>query len=189
MDRPKQRIMHTARQNRPSLDTRVLPIGFSALLLLAGCAQLDQLMGRQAASNEPAPPAETAAPAPVTPTPEAHPVQATEPAPKSAEQKKTDDTRQPGTVKESHHQTPAHAPGQQTAPAEGVAKQTDPATKQPDQDKALAEKEQPKKEKKSRAASDKKKKPAKEAPLPPEDVFLSPIPLPSKPAAIGGSGG
>jgi len=154
MGRPRQRTMRTARRYRPSLEGLALPIGISFLLLVPGCAQLDQLMGKQAGAGESAP---------VTPAHENRPVLTTEPASKPDAKKKADQS-QPESV-----------------------------SKQPEQDKALAEKDQLKKENKARAASDKKSrkspKSQAEAQPPTEDVFLPPIPLPSKPAAIGGSGG
>jgi hypothetical protein len=74
-----------------------------------------------------------------------------------------------------------------------VAKPPEADLKKSDQDRVLAEKDQLKKEKKSRATSDKKSKKSPksgtESKPSTEDVFLPPIPLPSKPAAIGGSGG
>jgi hypothetical protein len=129
-------------------------------------------MGKQAASTEPQPPAQSANPAPnvSTPASEKNPVQAGESAPKPTAKKKTDGSHPASVANEPHPHVPAH----QVAPTTGTAKE--PELKQADQDK---------KEKKSRVATDKKstKKP------PAEDVFLSPVPLPSKPAAIGGSGG
>jgi hypothetical protein len=57
-------------------------------------------------------------------------------------------------------------------------------------EKALADKDAAKPEKKPRAASDKKsKKKSKPEQAPTGEAFLPPVPLPSKPAAIGGSGG
>jgi len=167
MDRPQQRATCTARKYRPSHQGLAGFLGISFLLLVPGCAQLDQLMGKQAGAGEPAPQAQAAEPAPVTPAPKKHSVQAAEPASKPAAKKKTDASHAASVTPES-------------------------ASKQPEQDKALTEKDQLKKENKARVASDKQKKPAKsqvESQPPTEDVFLSPIPLPSKPAAIGGSGG
>jgi len=191
MERPRQRTMWTARQYRPSLAGFALPIGISFLLLFPGCAQLDQLMGKQADSGEPAPQTQTAAPA--AQTHENSPIQATVPISKSAaKKKKSEEAHSAGVATEPHQLVPSHAPAHPTVPAEGRTKQAEPELTKSEQDKALAEKEQPGKEKKSRVASDKKKKPAKsqaESQPPTDDVFLSPIPLPSKPAAIGGSGG
>ena len=159
MGKPKQRTMWTARQDRPAQQGFVGVIGISFLLLFSGCAQLDQLLGKQPDDGKSTPPA-----------------QATEPVSKPVAKKKTVEPH-PSSV----------------APATGVAKQPEPTEKQSEQDKILAEKEQLLKEKKSRVASDKKSKktPKSQAELQPptEDVFLPPIPLPSKPAAIGGSGG
>lgn len=173
MDRPTHRTEGTPQQCRPCHDGFAPFLGFSFLLLFTGCAQLDQLMGKPAASAESQPPAQSANTAPGISAPASgkSPVQAGETAQRPAAKKKTDESR----------------------PA-GSAKQPEPELKQAYQDKALAESDQLKKEKKSRVASDKKstKKPPKsqvESQPPTEDVFLSPIPLPSKPAAIGGSGG
>jgi len=155
MGRPKQRMMCPARQYRPSREGFSLPIGISFLLLFPGCAQLDQMMDKQAAPTENSP------------------VQATEPVSKSSAKKKRSEDARP-------------------ASAAGMSKQPEPALNLPDQDKGLADTDQSQKEKKSHVASDKKKKPARphaELQPPTEDVFLPPVPLPSKPAAIGGSGG
>jgi hypothetical protein len=77
-----------------------------------------------------------------------------------------------------------------------VTKQSEPDSDKATLERALVEKDQLVKEKKSRTASDKNnkksKKPSKShAKSEPqgEDAFLPPLPLPSKPAAIGGSGG
>jgi len=148
MGRSRQQTKCSWRQRRPYHHGLITFLGVSFLLLFAGCAQLDQLMGKQAASDE-QPPAQNANAAPAK---------------------------------------------NQVAPAAGVVKHPQPDPKQADHDKALAERDQPQKEKKSHVASDKKstKKPPKpqaESQPPTEDVFFSPVPLPSKPAAIGGSGG
>jgi len=140
-------------------------------------------MGKHAAADESATSPQAASPASAAPAPENHPVQTTEPASKPVAKKKSDDT---------HQQAPLHAPASSPGSSAGMTKQPEPGAKQLNQDKAVTEKEQPANEKKARVASDKKKKPAKpqtESQLPAEDVFLSPVPLPSKPAAIGGSGG
>lgn len=170
MDRPRQRTEGTVQQCRPCHNAFVSFLGLSFLLLFAGCAQFDQLMGKQAASAEPQPLTQSENPASnvSTPASEKNPAQAVESASKPTAKKKTDG---------SH-----------------PAKQSEPELKQTDQDKVLAEKDQLRKEKKSHAAADRKstKKSPKsqaESQPPTEDVFLSPIPLPSKPAAIGGSGG
>ena len=167
MDRPRQRTEGTVQQYRPCHDGRVSFLGLSFLLLFTGCAQFDQLMGKPAASAEPQPPAQSANPVPnvSAPASEKSPVPTDEPANKPTAKKKADGLHPASTAKDT--------------PATGTAKQLEPELKQADQGKALA------KEKKPREAADKKstKKP------PAEDVFLSPIPLPSKPAAIGGSGG
>jgi hypothetical protein len=183
MDRPRQRTEGTAKQCRPCHGGYVSSLGLSFLLLFAGCAQFDQLMGKQAASAEPQPPAQSANPAPnvSTPASEKSPVQAGESAPKPTAKKKTDGSHPASVANEPH----PHAPAHQVAPTAGTAKQLEPELKQADQDK---------KEKKSHVAADKKstKKSPKsqaESQPPTEDVFLSPVPLPSKPAAIGGSGG
>lgn len=161
MGRPRQRTLHPAWRYRPSREGLALPIvGLFLLFLVPGCAQQ----------------AQTAAPAKVD--------QTTEPISKSVVKKKKPEDAHPTSVaKESHQQ----------APSAGMSKQPEPASKQPEQDKALAEKDQLKKETSARVASDKKSrkspKSQAEAQPPTDDVFLSPIPLPSKPAAIGGSGG
>ena len=183
MSRLRQRTGGTVQQCRPCHYDGLAPfLGVSFLLLLTGCAQLDQLMGKQAASAGPQPLAQSANSAPG--------VSAPEPAPKPAAKKKTDGSLPASVTKEPHPQAPAH----QVAPTAGTVKQPEPELKQTDQDKVLAEKDQFRKEKKSHVATDKKstKKSPKsqaESQPPTEDVFLSPVPLPSKPAAIGGSGG
>jgi hypothetical protein len=157
------------------------------LLLFPGCAQLDQMRGKQADSSEQALPAQAAGTAPSAPAPVNTQAQTAESTSKPGAKKKTDDSHQASATKES-----SPAPANPAASMSGVVKQSDPAAKQSEQDKALAEKEQSQKEKKSRVSSDKKKKPSKpqaDSQPPTEDVFLSPVPLPSKPAAIGGSGG
>lgn len=163
MGRLKQRAMWVTRQDRPSHRGFAGLLGISFLLLFSGCAQLDQLLGKQADADKPA-----------------LPVQATEPVSKPAAKKKADESRPSSVATEPRQQAPAHAP------AAGVAKPSEP-------DKAFTEKEQSLKEKKSRVASDRKSKkspkPQAEIQPPTEDDFLPPIPLPSKPAAIGGSGG
>lgn len=163
MGRRKQQAMWIPRPDRPSQRGSVGLLGISFLLLFSGCAQLDQLLGKQ-------PDAGTSAP----------PVQTTEPVSKPVAKKKADESRPPSIATEPRQQAPLHAP------ASGVAKQSE-------QEKALTDKEQSLKEKKSRVASDRKlkksPKPQAEPQLPTEDDFLPPVPLPSKPAAIGGSGG
>jgi hypothetical protein len=180
MDRPRQRTEGAVQQYRPCHDGFAPFLGVAFLLLFTGCAQFDQLMGKQTAPQQPAQ-STNSTPAVSTSVSENNPVQTAEPASKPAAKKKTDGSHPAGVAKEPHPQAPAH----QVAPTAGTAKQSEPELKQADQDKVLAGKDQLKKEKKSRAAADKKstKKP------PAEDAFLSPIPLPSKPAAIGGSGG
>lgn len=180
MDRPRQRTEGVLQQCRSYHDGRGSFLGLSFLLLFAGCAQFDQLIGKQAAPAEPQPLTQSAdsAPSAAAPEPARSPAQVAEPAPKPAAKKKTDGSHPASVTKEP------------PAPAAGPAKQMEQA----DKDKILAEKDQPKTEKKSRVAADKKstKKSPKsqaESKPPTEDVFLSPIPLPSKPAAIGGSGG
>jgi hypothetical protein len=96
---------------------------------------------------------------------------------KQTTKKKTTNSPPPGVAKEP--------PQRGLSPTATVG-----TARQADQEKALAEK----KEKKPRVASGKrstKKLPSPQTePRPPtEDDFLSPVPLPSKPAAIGGSGG
>lgn len=170
MDRSRQRTECSAQQHWPCHCELTVFLGLSFLLLFTGCAQLDQLMGRQAASTDPQPPAQSR-------------VQDKEPAEKQSTKKKADESPPSGVAKESPQRAPSATAAHPSAPTVGTAKQTD-------QEKALAEK----KEKKSRVAADRKstkKQPKSQAESQPptEDVFLSPIPLPSKPAAIGGSGG
>ena len=139
-------------------------------LILSSCAQLDQLMGTSAESTEAAQSAPSQEPAP----------QATVTAP-SGGPASAQSTGSGPAAKAGHEQ---HAPSATAQPAGPDSKQA--------HDKAVAEKDQAKKDKKSGLASDKKsaKKPSKpEARTQPEDAFLPPVPLPSKPAAIGGSGG
>lgn len=191
LGRPKQRTMCTARQDRLAHQGFAGFVGMSILLLYSGCAQLDQMLGRETAAVESAQPAQAAAPVPVAA--ENRPAQAAEPISKSAVKKKTDESRPSSVATEPRQQAPVHVPAHPTAPAAGVAKQPEPAAKQSEQNTAITEKEQPSKEKKSRVASDKKSKKSPksqaESQPPTEDVFLPPVPLPSKPAAIGGSGG
>jgi hypothetical protein len=168
-------------------------IGISILLFLPGCAQLDQLMGKPADAADSAPTTQTAESASAAPAPDGRPDQAVVPASKLTEQKKAEESKPAGAAKEPPPQRPPQSPAQSAVPASGVIRQPEPDLKKTDQDKALAEKDQTKKEKKPRAASDKKSKKSPksdaESKSPTEDVFLPPIPLPSKPAAIGGSGG
>lgn len=191
MGRPKQRTMWSTGRNWPSRERLAGFFGISLLFLFSGCAQLDQLLGKEAETGKSAPPAQVAAPEPAaTKKPMA---KATEPTSKPLVKKKAEESRPSSVATEPRQQAPSHVPVNPTAPATGLAKQPEPAVNQSEQDKALAEKEQPLKEKKSRVASDRKsrKSPKSQAePQPPtEDVFLPPVPLPSKPAAIGGSGG
>jgi len=194
MDRPRQGASSTVWQYRSPHQGVAGFLGISFLFLLPGCAQLDQLMGKQANTGESSPPAQAVEPAPVAPARENRPVQATKPVLKPAATTKKADVSHPSSAAaEPPQQAPSQKPTPQAAPAAGVAKQPEPEMKKTEHDKALAEADQPKKEKKSRAASDKKSKkspkPHTESKPPTEDVFLSPIPLPSKPPAIGGSGG
>ena len=161
---------------------------FSAVLilplLLSSCAQLNQFMGK-----------------PAEPTETAQPVPAQEPAPQATVTTPSTESASPRSVETGSPETkPAHkaagapspkASHEQTSQAAATAQPTGPDSKQTS-DKAVAEKDQPKKDKKASAASDKKstKKSSKPETKPqPEDAFLPPVPLPSKPAAIGGSGG
>ncbi len=166
MDRPRQRTECSAQHHWPCHCGLTVFLGLSFLLLFAGCAQLDQLMGKQAASTESQPPAP-----------------GKDPAEKQSTMKKANESPPSGVAKESPQRAPSTTAVHPSTPTAGTAKQTD-------QEKALAEK----KEKKSHVAVDRKstkKQPKSQAESQPptEDVFLSPIPLPSKPAAIGGSGG
>lgn len=176
MNGPKQRIQFPVRQERPFHHGLAVLLGISLLSFLSGCAQFDQLMGKRADAVESTPPAKTATPTPPPSVTETRPAKAAKPSAKQADAIKAEEPRK--------------APA---APAAGVAKEPEPQMKKADQGKALAETDQPKKEKKSRVASDKKSKKSPksqdESPAPTEEVSLPPIPLPSKPAAIGGSGG
>jgi hypothetical protein len=189
MNGPKQRIQPPARQDRPSHHGLAVLLGISCLSFLSGCAQLDQLMGKHTDAVEPA---QTAAPKPHGSPPAAPPVQAAEPPRKPIVTKKPAEPRHAPTsvAKDPLPEAPAAVPA---TPSTGVTKALEPQTKKPDQEKALVETDQPKKEKNSRAASDKKSKkspkPQGESKPPTEDASLPPVPLPSKPAAIGGSGG
>ena len=180
MDRLQQRFPRTAQEYQPFHRGLAGFLGISCLLFLPGCAQLDQLMGKQKNADGSVPQAQAAESAPVTPASENHPVQSAEPAAKPSPTKKTAESHSANVAKEPRQQSPSHPPAHPVAPAAG-------------QDKALAENDQINKEKKSRVASDKKSKKSPKTqtePQPPtEDVFLPPVPLPSKPASIGGSGG
>lgn len=173
MNGPKQRIQPPARQDRPSHHGLAVLLGISCLSFLSGCAQLDQLLGKQSNTTEPSPPAQATVPAR-----ENRPVQATKPVSKPDATTKAGMSSPPVTAAVPPPQAPSHKP--------------EPAISKSEPSKAPAETSQPKKEKKSRIASKKSKKstpPHAESTPPTEDDFLSPIPLPSKPAAIGGSGG
>ena len=144
-------------------------------VLLSSCAQLNQLMGRSAEPTEAAQSAPAQEPAP----------QATVTAPSGGPAS----VQSTGTGKTVA--TPAAKAGHEQRAPSATAQPAGPDSKQA-HDKAVAEKDQVKKDKKSSLASDKKsaKKPSKpEAQPQPDDTFLPPVPLPSKPAAIGGSGG
>jgi hypothetical protein len=179
MDRPTHRATGNGQPPWLVLRRFTALVGSSFLFFLSGCAQLEHVMGRQAEPAAPAPQTQAAPQATAAPATEPSPVQTVEPALKPATEKKADESDQAGVAKEP----PAQASS--AAQAGGAPKPSEP-------DKALVDKEQAHKEKKARV-SDKKKKPAKkpqaEPPSPTEDVFLPPPPLPSKPAAIGGSGG
>jgi hypothetical protein len=149
------------------------------------------VLNKGAEADKPEPPAQAVAPTPAAA--EKHRVQTTEPISKPLTKKKADESRQSSVATEPRHQAPSHIPANPIEPAAGAAKQPEPAVKQSEQDRALAEKELSMKEKKSQVASDKKSrkssKPQVKPQTPTEDVFLPPVPIPSKPAAIGGSGG
>lgn len=193
MDKPRQRAGSPMRQYRSSSQGIAGFLGISFLFLLPGCAQLDQLMGKQADTGAVSAPAQAIEPAPVAPVVENRPDQTTEPVSKPSAKKKADASHPSSAAAGPTQQAPSQKPTPQAAPAAGVAKQPEPEMKKTDPDKALAETDQSKKEKKSHAASDKKSKKSPKSQAgskpPSEDVFLSPVPLPSKPAAIGGSGG
>jgi hypothetical protein len=160
----------------------------SCLAFLPGCAQFDQLTGKGANAVEPA---TTAIPAPPD-APEKSPVQAAEPPAPPAVTKKSSEPR-PAPAGAAKDPLPESQAAEPAAPPAGVAKEQELQIKKTDRDKAQAEKEPLTKENKSRVASDRKSKkspkPAVEPKPSTEDVFLPPVPLPSKPAAIGGSGG
>lgn len=185
--------MSSARHDRSARCELAGFIGIALLLLLPGCAQLDQLMGKQADPAGSSPTTQTTEPATAAPGSDSGMAQPAVPAAKPTEQKKAEESKPAGVANEPSNQTPSPAPTQSAAPAAGVAKQPEPDLKKTDQDKTLVEKDQPKKGKKPRVTSDKKSKKSPKsdagAKSPTEDVFLPPIPLPSKPAAIGGSGG
>jgi hypothetical protein len=156
-------------------------------LFLSGCAQFSQLMGTPAESTEAAqsaPAQDPASQATVTapPTVPASPQSTGTTGPETKPAKKAVGTPSPKASPGQASHTPSSAASQQVSPA-ATAQPAGPDSKQ-DRDKAVAEKEQPAKSKKS---SKKSSKP--EAKPQPEDAFLPPVPLPSKPAAIGGSGG
>jgi len=179
MGRPEQSAIYRTRQYRPSPQGLAGLLGLSFLFLMSGCAQLDRLMGKGTNSVEPTPsvPAHSAIPA--------------EPAESELKPvtKTSDDAQPVNAAIEPLPQPPVAAPARPPTPASDAAKQPETDIKKTEQDKALAEKDRAPKEKKSHAASVRKsKKSAKPKPTT-EDAFLPPVPLPSKPAAIGGSGG
>lgn len=183
MGDPTQRTACASRRYRSSCHGPIGLLGLSSLLLFSGCAQLDQLMDRAKGdgfgSAESSPSAQEQGKTKAQPAePDPNPVA------------KTPDASQPAeTEKESHPQPAVAAPARPPTPATSAATEPEPDSRSSEQDKTLVEKEQPAKEKKSRAAADRKsKKSAKPKPST-EDEFLPPIPPPSKPAAIGGSGG
>lgn len=179
MGRSELRSFRIAWEGRLSHQGVVGYLGLCALLLMPGCAQLDRLMGKGTNSLEPAP---------SVPAQNATQAQPAEPEIKPAT-KTPDDVQPANAATESPPQTPVAAPARPPTPALDAANEPKPDIKKTEQDKTLVEKEQAPKEKKSRAASDRKsRKTAKPKPST-EDDFLPPIPLPSKPAAIGGSGG
>jgi outer membrane biosynthesis protein TonB len=144
MGRPKQRTMWSTGRNWPSRERLAGFFGISLLFLFSGCAQLDQLLGKEAEAGKSAPPAQVAAPEPsATPKPTA---KATEPTSKPLVKKKAEESRPSSVATEPRQQAPSHVPVNPTAPATGLAKQPEPAVNQSEQDKALAEKEQPLKE-------------------------------------------
>ncbi len=179
MGQPNPEAIRTLREVRRSLQGVAGFLGLSVIVLLSGCAQFDQLMGKVMGKGT-----DPVQPAPAVPTQRATPTPPAEP------DVKTPDGVQPAkAATESLPQAPVAAPARPPPPAASAASEPEPEIKSSEQDKTLVEKEQPSKEKKSRAASDRKsKKSAKPKPST-EDDFLPPIPPPSKPAAIGGSGG
>jgi hypothetical protein len=146
MDSLRQRMECSAQQQWPWRLGFTVFLGLPFLFLFAGCAQIDSLMGNQAASTE----SQSTA-------------QDKDPAKKQATKKKADESPP-------------------TSATEGTVRQSD-------QEKALAEKKEAKSHVASGTKPKKLPKSQTESHPPTEDVFLSPVPLPSKPAAIGGSGG
>lgn len=182
MDRPRQRAICPTRQCRPSRQGLAGFLGLSFLLLLPGCAQLDQLMGKMGMGTE------SVEPAPSVPDQEkitTHPAKSeVKPVAKTPH-----DVQPAKAATESLTKTPVAAPARPPTTATGAAIDPEPEIKKTEQDKALVEKDQTQKEKKSRAASERKSKHIEKHIPSTEDAFLPPVPPPSKPAAIGGSGG
>ena len=179
MGRPNREAICTPQEVTRPLQGIAGYLGLSILLLMSGCAQIDQLMGNGTDSVKPAPGVSTQ--------------KATPPQPAQSVVKPVTKTPSDGppanATTESLPQTPVAAPARPPTEATGMAQEPDPESRNSEQDKALVEKEQPAKEKKSRAASDRKSKKSAKPRPPAEDDSLPPLPPPSKPAAIGGSGG
>ena len=183
MDRPRQRATCSARQYPLSLCGLTVILVLGSGFFLSGCAQLDQLIGKVTGKS-----ANSAESEPGVPPQEqitAHPA---EPSTKPVD-KTSDGIPAAKAAEEPLPQTPVAAPARPPTAATGALGEPAPEIKKTEQDKTLVEKDQTPKEKKSRATSDRKsRKSAKPKPST-EDVYLPPVPLPSKPAAIGGSGG
>lgn len=192
MNQPTQHIECRGRKNW-SCPSDILVFGCVLVLplLVAGCAQLDQMLGKSSETTEPAQAQErsskAAATTPAT-TEQATPPGTVTPSPGPKPAGTAASSPEPGIGQKPTPQASVSAPPQPVTPS-GVVQPSDPDSKQ-GQEKALAEKDSPKKEKKPRVAADKKPSKKQSKPHPPtEDASLPPLPLPSKPAAIGGSGG
>jgi S-DNA-T family DNA segregation ATPase FtsK/SpoIIIE len=156
-------------------------------LLAGGCAQFNQLMGTPAEHTATVQPAPAQEPTPqTTATPPAAEPASPHGKVSTGPELKLESTPAVAPKSETSHEQPAQAassvPSQPAQPAD-IAQPVAPESKAA-ADKAVAEKGQSPKVKKS---TKKSSKPAKKSQ--PEDAFLPPVPLPSKPAAIGGSGG
>lgn len=184
MGSPEKRTACASRQSRSSCHGPIETLGLSFLLLLSGCAQFDRFLGDVKGKGFGS--AESSSPTAL----EQGNAQTQPQDPGTKPVAKTSDEPQPEKLQsESRPQQPEAAQAQPAVPAAGAPKEPEPEIKRPEPDKALAEKDHAPKEKRPHAASTKKsKKPAASKPST-EDAFLPPVPLPSKPPAIGGSGG
>lgn len=193
MASPEQAPTSFVRLERSSHDgCRVLFGSVLLLLFLQGCAADHQLTGHGGDSLGPASPASSAPP---VSTPGRHSIQAAESGsrpsgPKTAEGQAASSV---GQQSRSPALTTTPSPTPSPAHSAGTTTRIEPASSHPAADKDLAEKDRSKREKDSRATSDKReKKPSqpRDGSRPrTNDAHLPPVPPPSKPAAIGGSGG